>query len=698
MKRLALRSIRTKLLLAFGVLALGPLIVLGLLATSEGTRELEAAAASKLQRLSTATAATISAYLDERTGDAAVFATNPIAAKGTPDEVTTLADRLVGIYDQYDVIVVTDADGAVIASNTVSGDHKPVDRASLLGKSMKGQPWFDAIAGTQIPHGGVYQGDVQIDPLIAQVSHGPGQGFVSSIGIYDATGKLVRVWSNHVSWERSIGGLVKDALGRAKAGGITTAQIEVTNKAGTVIDDEDASRMMKKDLAAGAPEYVLAALAGQAGSVHAVDSRDGKDAVIGYAPVRDSGNYKSTGWAVFLHEAYAEVAEETKGLRNFSLLVVGIALLFVVLGALFVARGLSRPMRSNVETLQRVASGDLTARATVTGQDELAEMGTALNAALDRLSDAFQTIGEGVLELGQSSSDLSNIGSSLNASADETSRQAGVVAAASEQAGKNVQTVASGTEEMSVTIKEIAKNAAAAARVATSAVSSAQRTNELVAKLGESSTEIGNVLKVITTIAEQTNLLALNATIEAARAGEAGKGFAVVANEVKELAKETAKATEDITRKIAAIQSDTTSAISAIAEITQVIGEINDIQNTIASSVEEQAATTNEIGRNLHELAQASNEIAQNVTSVAAAAGSTADASTQTRNAAANLSELSRNLDTQMRQFTYQRTDNRAPTPEPALPRSTGGTLVRVPQPVVVPRPAKSLGNGQYQH
>ena len=331
-------------------------------------------------------------------------------------------------------------------------------------------------------------------------------------------------------------------------------------------------------------------------------------------------------------------------------------------------------------TLERVVEGDLTARAVIAGDDQVTHLTQTLHSALDRIGVAFSNIGDGVVALSRASEDLSHVGSALSASADDTSRQAGVVAAASEQAGKNVQTVATGTEEMSVTIKEIAKNAAEAAKVATAAVSRAQRTNDLVGKLGESSTEIGNVLKVITSIAEQTNLLALNATIEAARAGEAGKGFAVVANEVKELAKETARATEDITRKIEAIQADTTSAVSAIGEITNVIGQINDIQTAIASAVEEQAATTNEMGRNLHELAQASNEIAHNVTTVAASAGTTSESSAQTRQAAIQLQELSRSLDGEMRKFSYAR----------AKRRETTGTLVRVPPAIHVPSAASN--------
>ena len=204
-----------------------------------------------------------------------------------------------------------------------------------------------------------------------------------------------------------------------------------------------------------------------------------------------------------------------------------------------------------------------------------------------------------------------------------------------------MQTVSTATEEMSASIKEISKNASEAAEVASSAARLAGTTNATMTKLSESSAEIGNVIKVITSIAEQTNLLALNATIEAARAGEAGKGFAVVANEVKELAKETAKATEDIGAKVEAIQNDAKGAVLAIDEITTVIGRINDIQNTIASAVEEQTGTTNEISRNISETAKGSSDIASNITGVATAAKETEhSAGVCGSNAAQELSKL----------------------------------------------------------
>ncbi|MEO2089858.1 MAG: methyl-accepting chemotaxis protein [Gemmataceae bacterium] len=255
--------------------------------------------------------------------------------------------------------------------------------------------------------------------------------------------------------------------------------------------------------------------------------------------------------------------------------------------------------------------------------------------------------------LAGAATELASVSQQMAANAEETAAQAGVASAAAEQVSRNVATVATGAEQMGASIREIAKNAHDAAKVATAAVKVADKTNATVTKLGESSAEIGNVVKVITSIAQQTNLLALNATIEAARAGEAGKGFAVVANEVKELAKQTAKATEDISRKIEAIQVDTKGAVEAIGQIGGIINQINDIQNTIASAVEEQTATTGEISRNVTEAARGSSEIAQNVSGVAQAARGTTEGASDTKKSADELSKMAHDLQKLVGQFKY---------------------------------------------
>lgn len=362
-----------------------------------------------------------------------------------------------------------------------------------------------------------------------------------------------------------------------------------------------------------------------------------------------------------LIELQARVAGEefSSGSKHYSAvraLAIGSTVFVIVLAlgiGLFVARKITGPVSETVAVLEQVAAGNLTPRIAVRSGDEIGQMGQALNTALEALSEAMSSIAQNAQTLASSSEELSAVSIQMGSNATETSTQANVVSAAAEQVSKNVQTVATGTEEMTASIREIAKNASDAAKVASSAVTVAEMTNASVAKLGESSIEIGNVIKVITSIAQQTNLLALNATIEAARAGEAGKGFAVVANEVKELAKETAKATEDISRKIEAIQSDTEVAVAAIGQIGGIIAQINDAQNTIASAVEEQTATTNEMARNVEEASKGSSEIAQNITVVAQAAESTTTGATDTQTAAGELARMAAELQSIVSRFQF---------------------------------------------
>ncbi|WP_425616247.1 PAS domain-containing methyl-accepting chemotaxis protein [Anatilimnocola sp. NA78] len=314
---------------------------------------------------------------------------------------------------------------------------------------------------------------------------------------------------------------------------------------------------------------------------------------------------------------------------------------------------LKNKVNSMLEVVAAATSGDLTREITVKGTDSIGQMGEGLTRFFTDLRRSVTSIAQNASALAGASEELSSVSTQMSSNAEETSSQANVVSAASEQVSKNVQTVSTGVEEMNSAIREIAKNATEAAKVSQQAVTVANTTNATIAKLGESSAEIGKVVKVITSIAEQTNLLALNATIEAARAGEAGKGFAVVANEVKELAKETAKATEDISRKIEAIQGDTKGAVEAIKQISGVINQINDISNTIASAVEEQTATANEMGRNVAEASKGSGEIAQNITAVASAAQSTTQGASNTQQAASELSRMAAELQHLVSQFKY---------------------------------------------
>ncbi len=331
-----------------------------------------------------------------------------------------------------------------------------------------------------------------------------------------------------------------------------------------------------------------------------------------------------------------------------------VALAVGILVAYFLSRQISAASAGVLGLAEAVTAGDLTVEdLRIVSQDELGELTVALNKMKNNLRKIIQSMSTNAQVVASSSEELSSTSQQMSANAEETSTQANVVSSAGEQVNRNLQTVATGSSEMSTSIKDIARNATEAAKVAGDAVRVAENTNATITKLGASSAEIGQVVKVITSIAQQTNLLALNATIEAARAGEAGKGFAVVANEVKELAKQTAKATEDISRKIDAIQGDTKNAVDAIGMISSVIGQINDINSTIATAVEEQNATTNEMSRNVSEAARGASEISKNIAGVAEAAQNTSHGAGDSQKAAAQLAHMSTELRELVGQFKY---------------------------------------------
>jgi len=386
---------------------------------------------------------------------------------------------------------------------------------------------------------------------------------------------------------------------------------------------------------------VRAALNGEVGVTEATDYA-GHETLQVYGPVDLVGTRWSLIAKMDTAEAFGAMREMQQAIESSCTTVLwrvlgvsGLAIVGLLVASYFITRALVKPIQSTVDMLQAVAEGegDLTKRLTVNGKDEVAELATWFNVFIERIQKIISSVAENSSSLASASQTLSKTAETLSSGVEDTTLQSATVASAAEEMSANMGQMAASTEQMSSNIRsvaasagemtssigEISRNAEQSATVANQAANLAEVSNEKVGSLGIAADEIGKVIQVIQDIAEQTNLLALNATIEAARAGEAGKGFAVVATEVKELAKQTAVATDDIRRRIEGIQSSTGEAVEAIQEITQVINDVNEVSRTIAAAVEEQSATTKQIAATVAETATAADSVAENVSQTAAA-------------------------------------------------------------------------------
>jgi methyl-accepting chemotaxis protein len=331
----------------------------------------------------------------------------------------------------------------------------------------------------------------------------------------------------------------------------------------------------------------------------------------------------------------------------------GLALLLAALLARLVTGSVTRPLRHTVAILQRIGGGDLSARTGLTTRDETGVLGRAVDDMTAALCNTVDGVASNADDLATAAQRLAGSSDQIATSADATAGRAAHAVQIAAQISQHTKAVAAGSAEMDGAMREIARSASAATAVASDAVTVVESTAATVNNLCVSSQEIGEVVQTITTIATQTNLLALNATIEAARAGEAGRGFAVVAGEVQELATETARATDQIVARIAAIQTDTAAATSAMSQIRGVVEEIAGYQAAIAAAVEEQSTTSREMTRSINETAQGSNRIAGTIAEVSVDADTTNAGAGEARDAARELIDMSVRLQQMVGHFQY---------------------------------------------
>jgi methyl-accepting chemotaxis protein len=365
--------------------------------------------------------------------------------------------------------------------------------------------------------------------------------------------------------------------------------------------------------------------------------------------------------------------------KTVSLIGMGLGFALAVGLGVLLSLTITRPLARTVEFVKRLGEGNFSEKLALDREDEVGQLVLSMNQMVDQLGGLLRNLGEGVTTLSASATELQAISQQMNTGTSQTSSRAATVAAAAEemsvslsqvattaeQTANNVNMVAAAAEEMSATVQEIAHNSEKARNITAQAVSQAAGANQTVDRLGQAAREIGKITESITEISEQTNLLALNATIEAARAGEAGKGFAVVAGEIKDLAQQTAKATEEIRQKIHLIQQSTSGTVAEIGQVSSVIQEVMDIVGSTAAAVEEQAATTREIAGNVSQVSQgvqavtsnvtqssnAAGEVAKEIALVDQAAGDMASAGSQVNLSAGDLSKLAERLQVMVGQF-----------------------------------------------
>ncbi|WNV75834.1 methyl-accepting chemotaxis protein [Geodermatophilus sp. DSM 44513] len=646
-------SLRTRLTVLVVVLVLVPVAVLGVVAHRKASGDWRAAAGDLLQSEAVSTIDKIDRNLFERYGDVQAFAFNP-AARGDAATVQAAADFYSKAYGIYDVLLVADLDGTVVATNTLTGDGGQVRTEGLVGTSVAGADWFTGALALQ--RGATYYGDAAVEPLVTAATGRDVLSLAFAAPVFDETGRPVRVWVNLTSWDRVVGQVLDEQVGKLQERGLATVAGQVLRGDGVVLEGPGADGADGADLAAAGLPAAVALARGESGSGQApYPDAGGTDQVHGYAASTGALGFAGYGWGVLMRQDAGEAAAPAASLLSAILAVAGLAAVAVGLATVRIAGAIARPLRRAAAVLERVSQGDLTGRLPVTSGDEVGQLSAALNVSLDDLTRVLAATRDTAAGLSASSAGLLALADRVAADAATGSAATRQVSAVAGQVAGCVQTVAAGGEQMGASVREISQNAAQAARVAGQAVDVAGSTNATVAKLGESSVQIASVVRTITAIAEQTNLLALNATIEAARAGEAGKGFAVVANEVKELAQETARATTEISGRITAIQADSTQAVEAIGQISSIIGQIDDFQTTIASAVEEQTATTAEMNRSVVEAAGSSSGMTVTIDGITTAVESTSGSAQRLRAAADDLTGTADQLGALVARFQLAR-------------------------------------------
>lgn len=696
-------SIRNKLIITCMLCGIVPTLLIGAIAWNAGNGMAETQVA-EYKTVAAGIADKIDRNLFERYGDVQAFGLNHAVRDhdswyvgGEDNAIVKAMNNYVDTYDIYYLTLLVDLDGKLIATNSKDADGKSIDTSDLYDNKFASQDWFrdvknenyyssadGSFTGTVVEH-------LYVDDSVKEIFNDEGLALGFTAPVRDVDGKTIAYWKN-VTKFGLVEEIIQSTYADLKARNMGSAELTLLDESGNVIIDYDPSirgtldvvRDMavigKFKLTGKGVDAADELIAGKSGSkISCFHTRKQIYQCAGFSPLKGALGFPGMKWSMLIRIDDAEAVAGVHTLKKMVLSTAGLILVLITGGAFFLASRLLRPIRSTIDTLSGMADGDLTQRMESGSGDEFEEMADSFNEFAKTIETAIQGLSDNANHLDTSSTELSSVSNALASGANDATGQSSTVAAAAEEmsvnmsniarsteeVSKNVQSAAGSVEQMNTSIGEVAENAERAATVAGNAATLVKLSDKKIEDLGSAADEIGKVIQVIQDIAEQTNLLALNATIEAARAGEAGKGFAVVATEVKELAKQTAAATDDIRCRIEGIQGSTGDAVHAIREISDVIGNVNEVSRTIAAAVEEQrimskqisdtvgqtAVAAETVANGVSESAIASEEITQNISRVDKVLQSTAAGANQSRSAGENFSKLSGDMRDLVSQF-----------------------------------------------
>jgi methyl-accepting chemotaxis protein len=668
--------IGAKLVVLLVAVGLAPMAVVGALGYLKASRSLDRDAGKEVAELAFNASDKLDRNLFERYGDVQAFAKSDAARSMDPARLQAWMDTMMGTYTPiYNLMVVADAKGKIVAANTVDRDGEPLDTSGLVGRDVSGTSWFRGATDGSLEDGQTLVESLHRDEL-AQAVFGDGPDALAMSFTYpirDDAGRIVGVWTNRFNWQ-----VAADVLAavreRAVDGGAKSTQLYLVDAKGTMLASPDPADVLHRTIE-GSPAAVTLA-AGASGSTRG-RGLDGGDALLGYYHSTGYSIYPGLGWSVIATKHAGEALAAAGSLGRLTLIIAGIATLLTAGIAILFARTLSRPLTSLVSVTERAADGDLTVRAGSPRRDEIGRLAAGFDAMVSSLASLVGRIAEISAALASSSRAMAESSGDTGKAVAEIASAVEDVARGAERQVRMVDSARGSTDEMVAAVEESAdaahrtvEAAEAARRIAEEGVAAAREAGDAmrlvreasgevtstIRALGTKSEEIGGIVETITGIAGQTNLLALNAAIEAARAGEQGRGFAVVAEEVRKLAEESQAAAESISGLIAQIQEETARAVEAVEDGARrtedgvaVVERAREAFLEIGTSVEEMTGRVESIASSAQRVAASARSVQGEMVEVAAVAEQSSAAAEQvsasTEETTAATSEVARAAD-----------------------------------------------------